>query len=59
MGVQIQAARYIKADNIFSVINSHHGNVYKVHKMGQEIIKLTNGEYGSKTFAKFFERNMP
>ena len=28
--------RYIKADGIFSVIDSHHGNVYKVHKLGQE-----------------------
>lgn len=28
--------RYIKADGIFSVIDSHHGNVYKVHTLGQE-----------------------
>ena len=28
--------RYIKADGIFSVIDSHHGNVYKVHQLGQE-----------------------
>lgn len=28
--------RYIKADGIFSVIVSHHGNVYRVHKLGQE-----------------------
>lgn len=28
--------RYIKADGIFRVIDSHHGNVYKVHKLGQE-----------------------
>lgn len=28
--------RYIKADGIFSVIDSHHSNVYKVHTLGQE-----------------------
>ena len=28
--------RYIKADGIFSVIDSHHGNVYRVHQIGQE-----------------------
>lgn len=28
--------KYIKADGIFSVIDSHHGNVYRVHKIGQE-----------------------
>ena len=39
--------RYIKADDIFSVIDSHHGNVYKVHKLGQEnkqLYLITDGE---------------
>lgn len=39
--------RYIKADGIFSVIDSHHGNVYKVHKLGQEdkpLYLITDGE---------------
>lgn len=39
--------RYIKADGIFSVIESHHGNVYKVHKLGQEnkpLYLVTDGE---------------
>ena len=26
--------KYIKADGIFSVVDSHHRNVYKVHKVG-------------------------
>ncbi len=39
--------RYIKADGIFSVIDSHRGNVYKVHKLGQEdrpLYLITDGE---------------
>ena len=28
--------KYIKADGIFSVIDSHHGNVYKVYKLEEE-----------------------
>lgn len=39
--------RYIKADGIFSVIDSHHGNVYKVHKLGKEdrpLYLITDGE---------------
>lgn len=38
---------YIKADGIFSVIDSHHGNVYKVHKLGEEnktLYLVTDGE---------------
>lgn len=27
---------YIKVNGIFSVIDSHHGNVYKVHELGKE-----------------------
>ena len=30
------SVKYIKADGILSVIESHHGNVYRVHKIGQE-----------------------
>ena len=26
--------KYIKVDGIFSVVDNHHGNVYKVHKVG-------------------------
>lgn len=26
--------KYIKVDGIFSIVDSHHGNVYKVHKVG-------------------------
>ena len=39
--------RYIKADGIFSVIDSHHGNVYKVHQLGQEdkpLYLVTDGD---------------
>ena len=39
--------RYIKADGIFSVIDSHHGNVYRVHTLGHELYPLylvTDGE---------------
>ena len=39
--------RYIKADGIFSVIDSHHGNVYCVHKIGEEdrpFYLVTDGE---------------
>lgn len=39
--------RYIKADGIFSVIDSHHGNAYKVHALGQEdnpLYLITDGE---------------
>lgn len=39
--------RYIKADGIFSVIDSYHGNVYKVHKIGREnypFYLVTDGE---------------
>lgn len=39
--------RYIKADGIFSVIDSHHENVYKVHKLGQQdrpFYIVTDGE---------------
>ena len=39
--------KYIKADGIFSVIDSHHGNVYKVHKLGEEdkpFYLITDGE---------------
>lgn len=39
--------KYIKADGIFSVIDSHHGNVYKVHKLGQEdkpLYLITDGD---------------
>ena len=39
--------KYIKADGIFSVIDSHHGNVYKIHKLGQEdkpLYLVTDGE---------------
>lgn len=28
---------YIKVNGIFSVIDSHHGNVYKVHELGKEV----------------------
>ena len=28
--------KYIKVDGIFSVVDSHHGNVYKVHKVGSK-----------------------
>ncbi len=39
--------RYIKADGIFSVIDSHHGNVYKVHQIGKEdksLYLVTDGD---------------
>ena len=39
--------RYIKADGIFSVIDSYHGNVYKVHQLGQEdkpLYLVTDGD---------------
>lgn len=39
--------RYIKADGIFSVIDSYHGNVYCVHKIGEEdkpLYLITDGE---------------
>lgn len=38
---------YIKADGIFSVIVSHHGNIYNVHKIGEEdkpFYLVTDGE---------------
>lgn len=38
---------YIKADGIFSVVDSHHGNVYCVHKIGEEdrpFYLVTDGE---------------
>lgn len=38
---------YIKADGIFSAIDSRHGNVYKVHKLGEEdrpFYLVTDGE---------------
>ncbi len=50
--------RYINADGIFSVIDSHHGNVYKVHKLGQEdkpFYLITDGDNHwahGKTLAK-------
>ena len=28
--------KYIKVDGIFSVVDSHHGNVYKVHQIGNK-----------------------
>ena len=38
--------RYIKADGIFSVIDSHHGNVYRTHQVGydKELYIVTDGE---------------
>ena len=38
---------YIKADGIFSLVDSHHGNVYRVHKLGGEdrpFYLVTDGE---------------
>ena len=38
---------YIKVDGIFSVLDSHHGNVWKVHQIGSKkhIFIVTDGEY--------------
>jgi len=37
---------YIKADDIFSVVDSHRGNVWKTHKIGKEetLYVVTDGE---------------
>ena len=38
--------QYIKADDIFTVVDSHHGNVYRVHQIGssKQIYLVTDGE---------------
>ena len=38
--------RYIKVDNILSIIDSHHGNVYRTHQVGydKELYIVTDGE---------------
>lgn len=44
---ELNGVSYIKVDGIFSVIDSHHGNVYKVHKLGQEdkpLYLVTDGD---------------
>ena len=37
---------YIKVDGMFTVIDSHHGNVYRVHKLGSEkqLYLVTDGD---------------
>ena len=37
---------YIKVDGIFTVVDSHHGNVYRVHKLGSEkqLYLVTDGD---------------
>ena len=37
---------YIKVDGMFTVIDSHHGNVYRVHKLGseKELYLVTDGD---------------
>ena len=37
---------YIKVDDMFTVLDSHHGNVYKVHKIGEtkQMYIVTDGE---------------
>lgn len=44
---ELNGVSYIKVDGIFSIIDSHHGNVYKVHKLGQEnkpLYLVTDGD---------------
>jgi len=38
--------RYIKVDDILSIIDSHHGNVYRTHQVGydKELYIVTDGE---------------
>lgn len=38
--------RYIKVDNILSIIDSHHGNVYRTHQVGydKELYIVSDGE---------------
>ena len=38
--------KYIKVDNILSIIDSHHGNVYRTHQVGydKELYIVTDGE---------------
>lgn len=38
---------YIKVDGIFSVVDNHHGNVWRVHKLGNDKMTyiVTDGEY--------------
>lgn len=38
--------RYIKVDDILSIIDSHHGNVYRTHQVGydKELYIITDGE---------------
>jgi len=37
---------YIKVDGMFTVIDSHHGNVYRVHKLGcdKQLYLVTDGD---------------
>ena len=39
-------AKYIKVDDILSIIDSHHGNVYRTHQVGydKELYIVTDGE---------------
>ena len=39
--------KYIKVDGIFSVVDSHHGNVWRVHQLGsgKQMYIVTDGEY--------------
>ena len=37
---------YVKVDGIFTVVDSHHGNVYRVHKLGsnKQLYLVTDGD---------------
>lgn len=43
---KLDGKEYIKADGMFTAVDSHHGNVYRVHKLGceKQLYLVTDGD---------------